>query len=144
MQKIKLIWLYLEKKGLMRPLRFLLIGGSLYILSVVMLFFFMEKLGMKQQVAYLIQTIVTYIMQFGLNAVLTWGDRKAPFAENVRRVAKYIPVKILLWGTSQGVFAFWLLLGFHYQLANAVTVLLVMGINYFVFDRVIFVRKKGF
>ena len=93
---------------------------------------------MQANQAYLSQTLITYTLQFVLNALITWRDREANSVENLKRVAKFIPSKFIVWTVNQGVFAFWSVLGVHYQVANALSVILIMGINYFLFDRLIF------
>jgi len=121
-----------------RVTNFLLIGGSLYALSVMLMYVFSESLSMQANQAYLSQTLITYTLQFVLNALITWRDREANSVENLKRVAKFIPSKFIVWTVNQCVFAFWSVLGVHYQVANALSVILIMGINYFLFDRLIF------
>jgi putative flippase GtrA len=125
-----------------RVLKFLVIGGSLYLLSVFLLFVFREKMGFDETLANIYQTGITYVLQFVLNAVITWADRTASAFENLRRIARYIPIKIVLWFVNQVIFAFWLFFGLHYQIANALTVLTILVVNYFAFDRLIFIKER--
>ena len=126
-----------------RIVKFLCVGGSIYILSVFLLFIFSERLNLGALHANLIQTLITYTIQFVLSAVITWRDRKAGLIENLKRVARYIPTKVLIWSMNQVIYSFWIFLGVHYQIANAFTVLLIMSVNYLVFDRFIFTSKEG-
>lgn len=125
-----------------RVFKFLVIGGGLYILSVILMYLFEEKLHLGNTKAYEYQTIITYVLQFGLNAVFTWADRKVPLVQNLGRVLRYLPIKVILWGLSQLVFAFWSQFPWHYQVANMITVLTIMGVNYVVFDKLIFIGSK--
>jgi putative flippase GtrA len=125
-----------------RLIKFLTIGGSLYVLSAGLMFTFSEWFSLDETSANLYQTLITYVLQFILNACITWADRTVAFVENVKRVIKYVPIKVILWALNQVVFAFWMLFNVHYQLANAFTVLSILAINYLIFDRVIFTVKE--
>lgn len=124
----------------MRIIKFLSIGGSLYLLSALLLFLFKEKMKIEAAQAYLYVTLFTYTLQFVLNAVFTWSDRTVSKTDNVLRVLKFVPAKLVVWTINQGIYSLWLMLGIHYQIANAFTVLMVMAINYVVFDRLIFTK----
>lgn len=123
-----------------RKLMFLAIGGILYCLNAVLQYWLTEKLLISPGWTNVYVTVLLYILQFAFNAIFTWGDRTATFDQNVERVKKYIPIKIVVWGLNTAVDLFLLSLGLHYQLANAIAVLMIMMVNYFVFDRIIFTK----
>ena len=123
-----------------RVLKFLIIGGSLYLLSAGLLFQFQEILEIEDTLAYKYVTVITYTIQFILNAIFTWGDRGKSWKQNVWRIGKYVPIKFLIWYLNQHVNAFWVSLGFHNQIAHAISVILIMAVNYLVFDRLIFTK----
>ncbi|NMB70287.1 GtrA family protein [candidate division WWE3 bacterium] len=123
-----------------RKLMFLAIGGTLYCLNAGLQYWLTERLLINPAWTNVYVTVFLYILQFVLNAIFTWGDRTATFVQNLKRVGKYIPIKIVVWGINTAVDLFLLSLGLHYQLANAIAVLMIMVVNYFVFDRIIFTK----
>jgi len=120
---------------------FVLFGGCLFLLNASLQFLVKEKLGVSAGITNIIVTIPMYILQFVLNAVYTWGDRSVAFKKNLIRAGKYVPIKIVLWSLNTGLNLMFLYIGLHYQIANALAVLAIMVINYFVFDKVIFTNE---
>ncbi len=144
------IFMVLANQKFTRIGKFVLIGGSLFLLSDLMLHKMVGELDAPIEVAYPIITVILYVLQFALNAIFTWADRKANLAENLRRVAAYVPIKAGLWLCSQGAFIVWYWLGtstwnpmpFEHRIANALTTGTIMVLNYVAFDKVVF-KKKG-
>lgn len=122
-------------------LLFLIFGGSLFLLNAGLQYIVKEKLFIEAGITNVIVTLFLYVLQFLLNAGITWGDRKATFRQNLKRAKRYIPIKVILWTINTGLDLWFLSLGMHYQVANALAVLLIMLVNYFVFDKVIFVSE---
>jgi len=118
--------------------RFAIIGGSLYVLSATLLFFFEKKMHMPVSKAYMWQTLITYTLQFAFNAIWTWGDPEATLLENAFKVIRFIPAKALIWYVNQWVFKGWKYVIKSTQIANAITVLTIMVANYFIFDMFVF------
>jgi putative flippase GtrA len=124
-----------------RKLKFLTIGFFLYLLNAGLQYLVKEKLNVDAGLTNVYVTLLLYVLQFILNAVYTWGDRAISFKQNLKRAGKYVPIKCCLWGINTALNLWLLSLGLHYQAANAIAVLGIMVINYFVFDRVIFTKK---
>lgn len=120
--------------------KFGLIGGSLYLLSSILLEIFKTELGLPNWKANLNQTLITYSLQFLLNGMFTWRDRNVNLLGNLIRIAKFIPVKIIVWGIHQFIFNGLLLIDLHHQIANALTVGIIMCANFVVFDKYIFTK----
>lgn len=118
--------------------KFALIGGSLYVLSAILLFFFEKKLHVPVSKAYMVQTILTYTLQFIFNAIWTWADPDTTVIDNVLKVARFIPAKLVIWYINQWVFKGWNFIFKHTQGANFATVLTIMVANYFIFDMFVF------
>ena len=144
--------------------KFLLVGVSLHMLSMGLLFYFNDIAFIAQKTSFLITTIVTYTLQFIINSLWTWRDRKATIGQNAIRIVKFVPIKIVIWALNQKVYEiwdfltatyvyplvsfvpdpnaalFWERLGLTYQIPNALSVLTIMLVNYVIFDRLIFVN----
>lgn len=122
--------------------RFAIIGGSLYLLSAALLFIFEKKMHMPVNKAYMLQTVITYTLQFMFNALWTWADPDASMLDNIFKVARFIPAKIIIWYINQWVFKGWKYAIKSTQSANAITVLTIMVFNYILFDRFVFKQAE--
>lgn len=86
----------------------------------------------------MLQTLITYTLQFVFNAIWTWADPEANILDNIFKVARFIPAKVIIWYINQWVFKGWKYILKNTQISNAITVVTIMVFNYFVFDMFVF------
>jgi cellulose synthase/poly-beta-1,6-N-acetylglucosamine synthase-like glycosyltransferase/putative flippase GtrA len=120
------------------------IGGSVFVLGMVLLTVLVEKLGWSPLVANALQLILTFWLNYLLNRRITWRER------NVTRLAahKFLFSRAVTTVLNYGLFALltsvqlvlpWfghaLTLRIHYLVANIITLIAMTIINFVTTDR---------
>jgi len=125
-----------------RVISFGLVGGFVALLGSAFLFLFVDILHIEQNMAFFLQTIIALQINFNLNDIITWRDRKGSSGLYWERWLKYHIARLFTVIACQSIFSFLVFVGVHHMAAFAINIAVGMVINYFSSDKFVF-KKKG-
>jgi glycosyltransferase XagB len=131
-------------------IKFGAIGGSVFFVGMVTLYSMVEYLGMSPLAANAIQLAITFWLNYVLNRHVTWRNR------SISRLAayKFLVSRAATTVLSYLLFAWLITLNFSftiykqtinfgdYLVANIITLIATMAINYIISDRWVFAQTK--
>lgn len=122
-----------------RAFSFGLVGGFVALVGFVLLYVLVQYVGLNKNLAYFIQAIVSIELNFFLNRSVTWRDRRGSGVGAFVSVwARFHLTRVFTIALNQALFALFVFIGIHYLIANALCIIVVMVINFFVGDMFIF------
>ncbi len=126
-----------------RLILFLLVGGTVFLLGNLFLILLVEGLKLGLGLSYAVQLIVSLQLAFILNSLVTWRDRPAETRwEMARRWLKFHGGRAATVGGEQVLFVIFVsVFGFHYLLANGLTIAAGTMVNFLVGETVVFQRS---
>lgn len=118
--------------------KFASVGVFVMGFGAVLMIVLVEFLKINESLAYVIQSICAVELNFFLNNLISWRDRKDPLLSSW---LKFHVLKIVTVGLTQLLF---LALNpiFHYLVVYVVNVGIISVINYFGNDRFVFSKKE--
>ncbi len=124
-----------------RVVSFGLVGGFVALLGSALLFLFVDILHIEQNIAYFLQTVIALQINFNLNDLVTWRDRRGSNGFYWERWLRYHVARLLTVVLCQLIFSLFVFVGMPHMVAFAINIAVGMVINYFSSDK--FVFKKG-
>jgi len=121
--------------------KFALIGGSIMLVGGGILYLFVDILSIEKNLANFILAIISIQMNFWLNNLITWRDRRG--SKLLHRLAKFHAVKSIT--VSVNVILFFLLatvFSFPYLIAYTICVAIITVLNYLANEHIVF-RKAS-
>lgn len=106
---------------------FAAVGGLVFVAGLALQVLLVRRFQLGTVISYGIQVLLSIQLNFALNRMLTWRDRRirvwrAFLRFNIQRITVLAPALLLYAGLEA--------LGLHYLLANAVTTATFMAVNY--------------
>ncbi|MCK4794213.1 MAG: GtrA family protein [Desulfobacteraceae bacterium] len=90
-----------------RVISFGLVGGFVALLGSALLFLFVDILHIEQNIAYFLQTVIALQINFNLNDLITWRDRRGSNGFYWERWLKYHIARLLTVIVCQLIFLSW-------------------------------------
>jgi putative flippase GtrA len=132
----------LHKYG--RFIKFACVGGSVMLTAMGLLYLLVDVIGLPPTLAYVIQAVVAINLNFSLNYLITWSDRRAGRG-NWRRFLRswlaFLSTRLITIPLNTILFTVLDLL-MHYLIANIFTVIVVTIFNFVVNDKFVFTVGK--
>lgn len=115
------------------------IGGSVALFGIVSMYVLVSLLGLNEQLAFLLTTVMSITLNFSLNWRFTWKDRNAPFWWSL---GKFVLSRAFT--IPFGQFLFFVLNSFipHYLITTIVHTALMTVLNYMIGDKWTFKTKS--
>jgi cellulose synthase/poly-beta-1,6-N-acetylglucosamine synthase-like glycosyltransferase len=129
-----------------------LIGGSVFVLGMVLLYALVEKLGMSPLAANAIQLAFTFWLNYVLNRRVTWRERSVSrraaskffFSRAATTVLNYLMFAWLIhFDQSLTIMGNAIEVSVNYIVANVITLFAIMILNYYISDRWAFAEPKA-
>ena len=123
-----------------KALIFLMIGGAVFGIGQLLLILFIEVMRWNEIGSNAIQLVVTFGLNYLLNSLLTWRDRKRSWGS----LTKFVMARSATLALSFGVYV--VLVSFfnvHYLVANFIGVGAAMLVNYVVSETWVFKKLEG-
>lgn len=130
---------------------FAAIGGSVFVVGMVLLFLLVEAAGFSPLVANAIQLAVTFWLNYVLNRHITWRDRTVTSTAAMKFLASRAATSVINYllfvaliaaQFSFNLFGYAIEFSVHYIVANIITLAAVMVLNYIVSDKWAFADRK--
>lgn len=125
-----------------RVISFGLVGGLVALLGSTLLFLFVDILHIEQNIAYFLQTVIALQINFNLNDLVTWRDRRESNGFYWERWLKYHIARLLTVILSQLIFSLLVSVGVHHMVAFAINIAVGMVFNYFSSDKFVFKKRR--
>lgn len=125
-----------------RVISFGLVGGFVALLGSALLFLFVDILHIEQNIAYFLQTVIALQINFNLNDLVTWRDRRESNGFYWERWLKYHIARLLTVIVCQLIFSLLVFVGVHHMVAFAINIAVGMVINYFSSDKFVFKKRR--
>jgi putative flippase GtrA/GT2 family glycosyltransferase len=117
---------------------FSLVGGSVMLGGITLLFVLVQFLHIEKHLAYLIQAIASIEANFFLNRFLNWKERDGNL---VIQWLKFHSTSAITFPFNQALFAFLTWLGVQYLIVTMIGVGIAAIVNYLANDRFVFHRQ---
>lgn len=117
---------------------FSVVGGSVMMGGIAMLFVMVNFLHIEEHVAYLIQAITCIEANFFLNRYLNWKERDGNLGI---QWLKFHSTSAITFPLNQALFALLTWIGLNYLIVTLIGVGVAAIVNYFANDRFVFNRK---
>lgn len=117
---------------------FSLVGGSVMLGGITLLFVLVHFLHLEKHLAYLIQAITSIETNFFLNRFLNWKERDGNLAV---QWLKFHTTSAITFPLNQALFALLTWIGINYLVVTLIGVGVAAIVNYFANDRFVFNRK---
>ena len=121
-----------------RILGFSIVGGSVMIGGIVLLFVLVHFLRVEEHLAYLIQAITSIETNFFLNRFLNWKERDGHLAAQWLR---FHSTSAITFPLNQALFALLTWIGVQYLLVTLIGAGVAAVVNYFTNDHFVFHRR---
>jgi putative flippase GtrA/GT2 family glycosyltransferase len=122
-----------------RILGFSLVGGSVMVGGIMLLFVLVHMLHIEQHIAYLIQAVASIETNFFLNRFMNWRERDGNlFAQWI----KFHSTSAVTFPLNQALFAVLTGLGINYLIVTVMGAGIAAIVNYIANDRFVFHRRK--
>jgi len=121
-----------------RPLKFALVGGTVALLGIGILYMLVDVLSVEKNAAYFVQAVISLQINFVLNNQFTWADRRGQSRSLWNRWVRFHGARGLAFVLNQLLFALLTALGVHYLVACIFGIAVATGLNYFTSDRFVF------
>lgn len=119
------------KLPVQRFLKFALVGGLGSLISLILLYSFVEAFGLNKYLAWFFGLVVGLASNFILNSIYTWADRKANSKnEIIKRLIKYYSFYGLIILLNYFFYFLFNTLGLHYILSAFISVFICALINF--------------
>lgn len=125
-----------------RVISFGLVGGFVALLGSILMFLFVDILHIEKNIAYFLQTVIALQINFNLNDLVTWRDRRESNGFYWKRWLKYHIARLLTVILSQLIFSLLVSVGVQYMVAFAINIAVGMVINYFSSDKFVFKKRR--
>jgi putative flippase GtrA len=127
-----------------RFIKFGCVGGSVMLTGMALLYLLVDVFGLPSTVSYVIQAVVAINLNFSLNYLITWSDRKTGrrnWQRFLRNWTAFLSTRLITIPLNTILFTILDRL-VHYLIAGVFTVVVVMIFNYLVNDRFVFTIGK--
>jgi len=119
-----------------RFLEFALGGGSIALVGFGLLFVLVHYGEWKEWTAFTFQLVVTLVLNFAFNQIITWRDR--PGKDLVRRMYTFFVTRSLTVGGSWILFVLLMAWDFQYLVANGICLAASTLVNFKTSDSFVF------
>ena len=116
---------------------FSVVGGSVMLGGIILIFLLVHFLKVEQHLAYLIQAVVSIETNFFLNRFLNWKERDGNLA---MQWLKFHSTSAITFPLNQVLFAFMTWLGVQYLIVTVIGAGVAAIVNYLANDRFVFHR----
>lgn len=127
-----------------RFIKFATIGFSVMVIGMILLFALVQGMNIDKSLAYAIQAIVSINLNFTLNYLFTWSDRK-PEKNSARAFLRFWSKFVgsrAVGAIANGILFTILSLYINYLISNVICVLLITVFNYVMSDKLVFTPIK--
>jgi putative flippase GtrA len=121
-----------------RILGFSVVGGSVMMGGIILLFVLVHFLHVEEHLAYLIQAVTSIETNFFLNRFLNWKERDGHLAA---QWLKFHSTSTITFPLNQIIFALLTWIGVHYLLVTLIGAGIAAIVNYLANDRFVFHRQ---
>ncbi len=125
-----------------RIISFGLVGGFVALLGSAFLLLFVDILHIEQNIAYFLQTVIALQINFNLNDLVTWRDRRENNGFYWERWLRYHIARLLTVIVCQLIFTLLVFVGVHHMVAFAINIAVGMVVNYFSSDKFVFKKRR--
>jgi putative flippase GtrA/glycosyltransferase involved in cell wall biosynthesis len=122
-----------------RVMGFSLVGGSVMVGGILLLFILVQLLHVEPHFAYLVQAVLSIETNFFLNRFLNWKDRNGHL---LAQWIKFHSTSLVTFPLNQALFALLTWLGMHYLVITLLGAGVAAVVNYLSNDRFVFHKSS--